>query len=225
VLSARRAKALRQLLLVGSLALVGACNMVVTKDPVFTRADEAGASAMRPGVWDGEPPAGCDVDEAKPLADWPACSNGFVVRGDGTIGEFTNQGAKRAWATTDVVLAAGEPRLLQIHLTAGADDPVLPSMYLYGAFEPTRRDDQGRIVAGRSWIVVCGPPPPDGAKGPDGKPHPGTLQPFAGLTMDSDGTNCTPASPAALRNAGQESRSLAAAKDISASHWVRDGEK
>ncbi len=180
---------------------------------------------MRPGVWDGDPPAGCDVDEAKPFADWPSCSTGFVVRDDGAFGEFTNQGGKRAWASTDVVLAAGEPRILQMHVTAGSNDPLLPAVYLYGAFEPTKLDAEGRIVAARSWIVVCGPPPPDGVKGADGKPHPGTLHPFAGLTMDSDGTNCTPTSPAALRNAGRESRGLAAAKDINAAHWVRDGEK
>jgi hypothetical protein len=213
------------MLFVGSLGLLGACNMVVTKDPVFARADEAGAPQMRLGVWDGDPSADCQVDETKPFPDWPACSNGFVVRGDGTIGEFTNQGGKRAWASTDIVLAAGEPRILQLHVTADAGDPVMPSMYLYAGFEPTKLDDQGRIVAARSWIAICGPPPPEGAKGPGDKPHPGTLHPFAGLTMDGDGNNCTPASPAALRNAARESRALTAPKDISGSHWVRDGDE
>ncbi len=216
---------LRPALALAVLALLGACNMVVTKDPVFSQADAAGAPGMRPGVWDGEPAAGCQVDETKPLADWPTCASGFVVLDDHTIGDFKEDNGKRSWLTTDYALAAGAPRVLQVHVTAGTNDPVMPSMYVYAGFEPTKFDDAGRIVAGRSWVVICGPPPPQDAKGPDGKPHPGTLRPFAGLTMDGDGNNCTPASPDALRNAARESGPLTAPKDMSASHWVRDGDR
>jgi hypothetical protein len=207
-----------------ALALLGACNMVVTRDPVFSKADAAGAPAMRPGVWDGEPAANCTVDESQPLADWPACANGFVVLDDHTLGEVRDQNGKPARATADYVLATGRPRVLQLHLTA--DDPAMPAFYVYGAFEPTKLDDAGRIVAGRSWIVVCGPPPPpSAAQGPNAKPRMGTLHPFDGLKMDSDGTNCAPGSPDALRGAARLSRAQTEPKDISGSHWVRDGTK
>jgi hypothetical protein len=220
--------ALLRLGLAGSLALLGACNMVVTKDPVFARADGAGAPQMRPGVWNGGPAADCQFDQAKPLQDWPACANGFLVKRDGTFAEFSNQAGKQVLAPTDVVLAAGEPRIMQLHVTSGADDPLMPSAYFYAGLEATKRDDQGRIVAARAWIVVCGPPrPPDAAvaKGAGDQSHLGTLHPFAGLTMDKDGNNCSPVSKAALRSAAHESFALTAPKDISAATWVRDGEK
>ena len=219
---------LRRVLALAALALLGACNMVVTKDPVFGKADAVGAPGMRPGVWNGDPKADCQVDESQPLAQWPACASGFVVLDDHTLGNFDNQGGKHQWATTDFLLAAGEPRVLQLHLAPGANDPMMPAVYVYAGYRPTRFDGSGRIVAGQAWIVICGPPPPPPAPGSQdagGKQRMGTLHPFAGLTMDSDGTNCSPDSPAALRNAARESRGLTTAKDISGSHWVRDGEK
>lgn len=224
-----RAALLRHSLL-GALALLGACNMVVTKDPVFAKADAVGAPQMRPGVWSSGSATDCQFDEAKPLKDWPGCADGFLVKRDGTFAEFSGQAGKQALAPTDVMLAAGEPRIMQVHLMPGADDPLMPSAYLYAGLEATRRDDQGRIVAARAWIVMCGPPRPTddaaAAKGSSGgQSQLGTLHPFAGLTMDKDGNNCSPASKDALRNAAHESLALAAPKDISPAHWVRDGEK
>jgi hypothetical protein len=216
----------RRALALAALALLGACNMVVTKDPVFSKADAAGAPGLRPGVWDGDPKADCQIDESKPFSQWPACASGFVVLDDHTIGGFSDQGGKHAWATTEYVLAAGEPRVLQLHLTPGADEPLMPAMYLYAAYRPIRLDDQGRVVAGRAWFVICGPPRVQPAAGDaGGKQRLGTEHPFAGLTMDSDGDNCSPDTPAALRNAARESRALTTPKDLSGSHWVRDGEK
>jgi hypothetical protein len=214
----------RRVLALAALALVGACNMVVTKEPVFSPADAAGAPALRPGVWGGDRKADCQVDESKPLADWPSCASGFVVMDDHRLGDFGDQGGKHLWSTTDYVLAAGNPRVMQVYLTT---DPMLPAAYFYAAYQPLRFDDQGRIVAGRAWFVVCGPPPPQPAPGSrePAKQRMGTLHPFAGLTMDSDGDNCAPDSPGALLNAARSSRGLTAAKDLSGSHWVRDGEK
>jgi hypothetical protein len=222
-MSFRRALALAGLAL--ATALLGACNMVVTKDPVFSKADAAGAPVLRPGVWDGDAKPDCQVDETKPLSQWPSCASGFVVMDDHRVGNFDDQGGKHAWTTTDYVLAAGEPRILQLYFHEGTD-PMMPSAYFYAAYRPTRFDDQGRVVAGRSWIVICGPPPAQPAQtDANGKQRTGTEHPFRGLTMDSDGNNCSPDSPAALRNAARESRPLTAPKDISGSHWVRDGER
>jgi hypothetical protein len=216
----------RRVLVLAALALLGACNMVVTRDPVFSQADAAGAPVLRPGVWNGDPKDDCKVDEGRPLSEWPSCANGFVVMDDHRVGDFSDQGGKRAWSTTDYVLAAGPPRVMQVHLTGGTD-AMLPAAYFYAGYQPLKFDDQGRIVAGRAWFVICGPPPAQPA--PDSqepaKQRMGTLHPFAGLTMDSDGNNCAPESPAALLNAARESRGLTAPKDLSGSHWVRDGQK
>lgn len=166
--------------------------------------------------------------KSQPLAQRPACASGFVVLDDHTIGNFNDQGGKHTWTSTDYLLAAGEPRVLQLHLAPGANDPMMPAVYVYAAYKPTKLDAAGRIVAGQAWIVICGPPPPQPASGSQdsgAKQRMGTLHPFPGLTMDSDGTNCSPDTPAALRNAARDSRGLTAAKDISGSHWVRDGEK
>jgi hypothetical protein len=215
----------KRIVVLAVLALLGACNMVVTTEPVFAPADGRGAPAMRPGVWAGEPNPGCQRDEAKPLSQWAACANGFVVLDDRTIGGFSDESGKHAWTTTDFVLASGKPRVFQVHITG--DDPLMPSAFVYAGFEPTKLDDAGHIVAGQTWFVICGPPPPptqvSGSGGDSSQPHPGTLHPFAGLTMDKDGANCTPASPDALRNAARGSHALTAPKDISSAHWVRDG--
>jgi len=214
----------KRIFVLAALTLLGACIMVFTKEPVFAAADGRGAPAMRPGVWDSDPNPGCQRDEAKPVSQWPSCANGFVVLDDHTIGSFYDETGKPAWTTSDYVLASGKPRVFQVHFTS--DDPLTPSAFFYAGFEPTKLDDAGRIVAGQTWFVVCGPPPPaqastsgDGAQ----QQRVGTLHPFAGLTMDKDGVNCMPASPDALRNAARGSHALTAAKDISNAHWVRDG--
>lgn len=58
---------------------LGACNVVVTKAPLFSKADESGAPPLRPGLWRMGSEPDCTVDESKPLIDWPKCAPG---RGD-----------------------------------------------------------------------------------------------------------------------------------------------
>jgi len=215
-----------RLLPILALLALGGCNMVVTQTPMFTKADGAGAPGLRPGVWRGKPDAGCAFDEKSPLASWPACANGAVVDDDGISMVKTVNGARTVAAKIGYVLAAGEPRILQ--LSVGGLTPSFGlslSGYLYGGVQPTKTDDQGRIIAYTNWFVACGPPPPQPAAGSSpNRISFATLSPFAGLVMDKSGQNCTPISVAALRNAAVESAELPG--DLpSETRWVRDGDR
>jgi hypothetical protein len=219
---------MRSLLLLTALLLLGACNMVVTKDPLFSKADPP--LALREGIWREPSDGPCDVDESKPLADWPGCAKGSVIAKGKVGGWETDDKGVRTWRTSDVVFAAGRPAVAQVHLTdlemKGVGDlPIKPSFYLYLVIRPTKTDDAGRIIAYTGWPIFCGPPPPDGSKGPDGtSPRMGTLQPLPGLTMDKDGANCTTASQDVLRAAGAASEAWAESGSTTVTHWVRDGD-
>lgn len=213
---------MRLILILAALSLLGACNMVITQQPVFSRLDAYGAPQLRQGVWDQPPSAACQFDKSAPLKTWPSCAQGAVVEPFKMSG-FNDNNGKRAWTSLDYVLGWGRPQVLQAYLTSATGDPLpMPAFYFYIAVHPTQTDNLGRITAYKSWPVMCGPPPPAGAKGPDGgTPRYGTLSPLPGLTMDQGGNNCSTASKAAIRGAAGQSRAWN--KEITASHWVRDG--
>jgi hypothetical protein len=221
---------MRRILITASLLLVlGACNMVVTQDPLFTKADLG--LRLREGVWREPSDGPCDFDEAKPVAEWPSCAKAVVVA-KGQIGAWdTDDKGVRTWRSSDVIFAAGQPPVAQVHLLdmdlkGVGDVPIKPSFYLYVVIRPTKTDNAGQITAYTSWPVLCGPPPPDGAKGPDGtSPRLGTLRPLPGLTMDKAGNNCTTASQDALRAAGVASEKWAQPGSMTVTQWVRDGER
>jgi hypothetical protein len=221
---------MRRILIIASLLLLGACNMVVTKDALFTRSSAPGLP-LREGIWREGSDSPCDVDEAKPLAQWPDCAKGVLVS-KGQIGGWdTDDKGVKTWKTSDVVFADGKPAVTQVHLQdmdmKGVGDlPIKPSFYLYLVIKPTKTDEAGRITAYTGWPIFCGAPPPDGAKGPDGtSPRMGTLAPLPGLTMDEAGNNCTTASPDALRAAGAASEKWAQAGTMTVTRWVRDGDR
>ena len=61
--------------------------MVTTVDPLFTKADEADAPKLKPGVWAGPKSADCAFDERAAVDTWPACANGAII-GQGTLGGY-----------------------------------------------------------------------------------------------------------------------------------------
>jgi len=205
--------------------LLGGCNMVLTPTPMLTKADEGGAPGFKPGVWRGKDDPACAVDEHAPLDSWPGCANGAVV-GDDDISVYqTVNGQRTAKAKVAYVLAAGEPRLLQISLAGVPLGPALSlslSGYVYGGLRPTKTDEAGRITAYSAWLVLCGPPPPPNAHGANTSFA--TLAPFPGIVMDKTRQNCTTNSVAALRQAAVESAKLSDASP-STSYWVRDGDR
>jgi hypothetical protein len=221
---------MRQLLIIVGMLLLGACNMVVTKEPLFSKADAAREPQLKQGVWRQADQDPCDVDETKPITDWPACADGFVVK-EGEVGGYnTDADGKKAWASTDLVVAGGEPRVIQVQMkdlgVKGLGELPLGPMYLYMAAHPTKTDADGRILAYRAWPILCGPPPPPDAKGPDGKAmRMGTLKPLPGLAMDKDANNCTTSSQAVVHSAAKASEPWQDKGSTSESHWVRDGDR
>lgn len=220
---------LRSLPIIAGLLLLGACNMVVTTTPLFSKADTAGEAQLRPGVWRETPKDPCDFDETKPFADWPGCANGFVVK-DGQVGGYnTDANGKKTWTSSDLIVAGGEPRVMQVLMkdlgVKGLGDLPFGPMYLYAAAHPTKTDAQGRIVAFTSWPILCGPPPPSDAKTPSGGMRMGTLEPLPGLTMDKDDNNCTTTSQSVVHAAANANAQWRKPEDTTDDRWVRDGDR
>jgi len=230
---------LARLALVGAaLGLLTACNVVMTEKPLFTQADAAGAPALKPGVWLFFEEPGCKVDESKPFTEWPDCAGGGLV-GAAEIKGHKQDAPPDQLETAPYVLAAGDPRVMQIQVdvdlsahadvsasgedarasgsTASASSHSQP--YGYAAIRPTKLDSQGRIVAFTLWPVQCGPPPPKDANGDDTAPATQKLLP--GLTMKDGDPVCTTTSTTALRAAARASEAWAPQPPRDA-RWIRD---
>src|SRR5579863_3459360 len=133
-----------------ALVLFG-CNWVVTKAPLFGRADEAGAPQLRSGVWSAGSSSECAFDERRPIADWPDCAGRLVI-GDGGWTTPDRENGRWSWATPRVPLTGGTPQILQTPPDAtgkGADGG-----YSYYGLGAKRRDRGGRITAFKIWPVL-----------------------------------------------------------------------
>jgi hypothetical protein len=228
-------KLVRLALVCCGLALLSACNIVLTKDPLFTQKDAAGAPTLKPGVWLFFKDSDCALDEHKPFNEWPDCAGGGLVTLEDIAGHKSNTPGDTL-EHAPYVLAAGEPRVMQLQVdvdlsvtadaTATGDatvttksDSTKAKPYAYAAVHPTKLDDQGRIVAFTLWPVQCGPPPPKNAKGEDTAMA--TLHPLPGIQMKKGDAVCTTTSPAALHNAAKASQAWA--DQPREAHWLRDG--
>jgi hypothetical protein len=228
---------LRLALMLAGLAALPACNVVVTKEPLFTQKDAAGAPPLRPGVWMFFKDPDCKVDEAQPFVDWPSCAGGGLVGDSEVSGRKSPDGPRDELETTPYVLAAGDPRIMQLQVdldlsasasttasggaeaSASAPQSAHARPYAYAGVAPTRFDDRGRITAFTLWPVQCGPPPPKNAKGEDVAAA--TLKPLPGMIMKKDDVVCTTGSQAALRNAARLSRGWT--DEPRQARWLRDG--
>ena len=204
----------RILALSGLGLLLGACNVVVTKEPLLTAADEAGAPPMRPGVWRMEGlDQPCQVDESRPLIEWPKCAGGVVIK-QGAVGFYDRDGETPAWTSQAFVLAAGMPRIGQAQAKISGDVKVGSDPFIYFGAQPTKNDAVGRITAMSIWPVQCGPPPP-------GDKAESTAHPLPGIEMNPGDPVCTTSSVAVLRAAAKASEPWVP-KTVHA-RWVRDG--
>ena len=159
--------------LMAACLLLGACNVVITKTPLFSKADESGAPPLRPGLWRMGAEPDCEVDEAKPLIDWPKCARGVVIR-DGAGGYYDRESGAPVWATQPLVVAGGTPRIGQVQAKISGDVKVSANPYIYAGIRAAKTDGEGRIVALSLWPVQCGPPP-------SGDTTAGTAKPLAGI--------------------------------------------
>ena len=230
---------LRPALIAAGLALLSACNVVMTKEPLFTQADSAGAPNLRPGVWIFFKEADCKVDESRPFTEWPDCAGGGLVKGNSVEGHKAGAPPDQL-EDTPFVLASGDPRIMQLQVdvdlsvqadasASGGDATASTSSsaahsrpYGYAAVRPTKFDAEGRITAFRFWPVDCGPPPPKDKNGEDVAAA--TLKPLPGIEMKPGDAVCTTRSVSALRNAAKASEAWAP-QPRGDSHWIRDAQR
>jgi hypothetical protein len=174
---------MRLLLVVGLLLLAG-CNMLVTKQPLFALSDAAATPQLREGVWRAKSEVKCVFNEARPIAQWPGCANGFVAL-SGMVRAYDESKGKRTLTTSIFFLVGPTPSVLELPADdAGAKEAADDPGYFYMGVRPTSTDRRGHVTAFTFWPVLCGPPPPSDAKNADGKARYGSLAPLPGLTMD-----------------------------------------
>ena len=199
---------------IGALCLMlGACNVVVTTTPMFTKADEAGAPALKPGVWRLTGDEACTVDEAKPLIDWPKCAGGLVIK-DGVAGYYNRDSSTPVWTLQPYVFAGGTPRIAQLQAKISGDVKVGADPYVYAGARATKTDSEGRITEVDLWPVQCGPPPP-------GDKAESTSKPLPGIVMKPGDPVCTTTQVSVLRAAAKASEAWAPKQIVA--RWLRDG--
>ncbi len=221
----------RALALTAMALALGGCNLVVSEKPMFTAADAVGAPALRSGVWSASQ-SGCDFKSSDPVAKWPKCAGGGVITASAIMASVDANGPGSAdqppstiakpQTTIPYVLAAGDPRVMQIDIKLPTQAG--PSaIFYFAALKPVSRDAQGRIVQAELWPIQCGPPPPPkpAAAGREADQGGITDHPLPGLKV-ADGM-CTPTDKAAVINAAKASRVWA--DPIGTLRWVRNGVK
>jgi hypothetical protein len=218
-------------LLAAALAL-GGCNLVVSEKPVFAAADAAGAPSLRAGVWSASQP-GCDFKSSDPVAKWPKCAGGGVITATAIMASVDANGPAPAdqpppttakpQMTIPYVLAAGDPRVMQIDMKLPKEVGGPPELFYFAALKPAAPDASGRIVQAEIWPIQCGPPPPPKPASASGDADQGgiTDHPLPGLKVTNG--MCTPTDKAAVINAAKASRAWA--DQTGTLRWVRDGTK
>lgn len=219
------------LALLAAAALAG-CNQVYSEKPLFTSADEVGAPPLRPGVWT-QPSAKCRFDERRPVQRWPKCGQWMLIR-PGQILGFEEKEGKAAWTALDLVVASGDPRIIQLPAEEAS-----PGRFAFAGARPVRLDPEGRIIAIETWPVQCGPPrkpvpaaPPSAADAPAASAQPSSAggqskptaqshvseHPLPGLEVDGD--NCIAREASVVRTAAASSKAWS--ESPTSYRWVRD---
>jgi hypothetical protein len=209
--------------LIAFAALLTGCNMVTSPKPLFFAADAVGQPQLRPGVWVSKGPA-CVIDEQTPREAWPDCADSWIVRPGEVINSKNKDRPQGAGDHFPIVLAKGDPAVLQIGLT---DDAGLFAAYVYMGLRVLKRDAEGRVIAYKLWPALCGPPP---------KADPNatgdlqlTARPIAGLVLDTKNHDCIASAQApvhrsvSLSEAWNDEDSAASGHDEA--RWVRDDER
>ena len=198
--------------LVAACLTLGACNVVVTKAPLFSKADESGAPPLRPGLWRLGAEPDCALDESKPVIDWPKCARGVVIK-DGAGRYYDRESGPAVWSTQPIIVTAGTPRIGQVQAKISGDVKVSADPYIYAGIRAVKTDGEGRIVVLGLWPVQCGPPP-------SGDSTAGTGRPLAGIEMAPGDRVCTTKSSDALRAAAKASEAWT--PKLMTARWLRD---
>jgi hypothetical protein len=226
-------RSLRAIALLAVTLLLGGCNLVVSETPVFSTVDATGAPPLRPGVW-AAPQPDCDFKPSEPLDRWPKCAGGAAITPDAILAATDDPSSLSAAGQAPpadakppmrvpYVLAAGDPRVMQIHFVLPIDPAIKAAFFYFIALKPTAHDADGRITAAEAWLIQCGPPPPPSVDS-SGKPNQGGLtdHPLPGMKVEKG--ECTPSGKAAVVGAALPSRAWAD-NQVGMLRWVRDGLK
>lgn len=188
---------MRALLIAIAGLTLGACNVVMSEQPLFGAADEARAPAFRDGAWVSMT-AECQAQWSDPQAAPPPCAEHGQVAGGRLVAPDDPAQA--------VIVAGGDPLIVQVRFSqeeAATGKPF--TIHIYGALKPTLLDARGRVVEARRWLVLCGEPPPGAGEGSLRRGEHLTRRPLPGLTVDAELGVCRARTPAAVRNAARAS--------------------
>lgn len=216
----------RSLVLVTGVALLSACNVVISEKPWFSAQEAKGVPALREGLWAEFIPTACNFDPQLPADAWPDCVRTILVRS-----ELYVEAVDKSGQSTPLphLLVAGDPLIDQIGNPRPSTEPDDRQFgYFYAGTRIVRTDDHGRIVELVRWPVVCGPllRPGRRDKNPSLEAAEAeqrvTAKPFPGLTISGD--FCLANSAADLRHAAKLSEEMAPANGsaLVTWRWFRD---
>ena len=197
-----------RMILACALALAtGACAVVGSETPLFSAADARGQPVLRAGVW-AMPVEECSFQPTGDPARWPSCANATLVSREAFTELRSEAGARPD--RMRYVLAAGDPRILQVQAPNGETDPA----YVYAGLRPLRTDAKGRITEARVWMALCEQPRKgDGLSGP--------LPP--GLTRREGAKSCSATDQQAARDAVLRTEGWLEDADMAVvARWLRD---
>ena len=155
---------LKQIALLLSLALLGACNVAMSDKPLFGDAQRSRALVLEDGIWTLDKPD-CSADLAKPRKDWPACVDWVIVGGNKAL---VGSDSKPGDGPEEILIVDGKPPLLQAKVTTSGSPP----SWGYLVFHPLGSSKTGRVTAVEVWAVPCGTQEGNAAN-PKIHPYPG----------------------------------------------------
>ena len=176
------------------LAMLGACNMVISETPMFAESDRADV-APKDGIWLASQ-KDCDFDASLPEAKWPECALWVVVRNSGH--EMLLSDGKGQSQHVGTLVAAGTPLVVQARWVDDAkDDGAIH--YVFYALEWKEPGSSGSATAS-TWAVQCG------------IQSDSDIRPFPGISAE-----CRPSSKDAIRSAATASQR----NELMTLRWLR----
>lgn len=188
-----------QCLLVLACVLLGGCNAVIADHPLFVEADRSTTLSLEDGIWYRVDPE-CDVDLAKPRADWPNCADWMIFKDSRAI---LSSDPKADEETEDLMLVDGNPPLIQARVRTNGSATV----YGFLALEPVKRSASGKLILVDVWAVPCGTQ--EAGAGPSAK-----ITPYPKISEE-----CRTDSAEAVRAAAPKGRK--SDEDLVRWQWVR----
>jgi len=184
-------------LLLPIIALLSACNMVISETPMFAENDRADV-APKDGVWLANQ-EDCDFDASQPEAKWPECAVWVVVR-NSTRELLVNDGKDQS-QRINYLIASGTPSIIQGKWVDEAKEPGAIYYSFYGL--EWRQLGPNGFAGASVWPVQCGL-----------QDRPGSdIRPFSGISAE-----CRPSSRDAIRSAATVSR---ATGEVASWRWLR----